>query len=183
MKKISSILKKATFVTLVLAMGLAAFPLLGASAAPAVPPAGQSLSQADHPRLEQAWQREQNRYNRQGALLSRADAFIARVQALLNKAAQKGWDVSAVQSALNAFSSVIPAVEAAHEPGAAIIRTHSGFDANGKVTDPAKALETVGALRQVLKDTRTALGGTGKALREAVRAFRQAHQGTVTPTP
>jgi hypothetical protein len=187
MKKMRSILKKAALVTFTLAIGLAAFPLLGVSAAtsdgPAVPPASQTLVQTDHPRLERAWKLEQTRYGREGNLLAKADGFIAKVQTLLDKATQKGWDVSAVQAALNAFSSVIPAAEAAHEPGAAIILAHSGFDANGKVTDAAKALETVKALQQVLKDTRTAMNGTGRALREAIREFRQAHKNGGTTTP
>ncbi len=89
MKMFRSTLKKAALVTLTLAIGLAAFPLLGASAAapvsPAAPPAGQSLVQTNHPRLEWAWQQEQTRYGREGKLLAKADGFIARVQTLLTK--------------------------------------------------------------------------------------------------
>ncbi len=185
MIKISALLTKVVLVTVVLALGLAAFPLSGVAAAgikePANPPAAQP--KPDYPRLERLWQREQALYEREGNLLAKADGFIAKVQTLLDRASQKGWDVSAVQAALEAFSSAIPAAEAAHAPGEAIIRTHSGFNANGEVTDPEKAVTTVKALAQVLKDTRIAMNGTGKALWQAIRDLRQTHRapGTVTP--
>jgi hypothetical protein len=34
----------------------------------------------------------------------------------------------------------------------------------------------------VLKDTRAAMNGTGQALREAVKAFRNAHRPALAPT-
>ncbi len=186
MIKITSLLTKLGLAGSILALGLAAVPLSGAAAAelmkePANPPATQP--KPDHPRLEKLWNREQIRYQREGNLLSKADGFISKVQTLLDKAAQKGWDVSAVQAALNAFSSVIPAAQAAHAPGEAIIRTHSGFNANGEVTNPEKAVETVKALAQVLKDTRTAMDGTGRALWQAIRELRQSHKPGTTLTP
>ncbi len=86
--------------------------------------------------------RQQATYQIQGNRLSDASAFIARVQALIDKANAKGWDTSGIQAALNALSAVIPAVQAAHAPGAAIIASHAGFDASGKVTDRTTAIAT-----------------------------------------
>ncbi len=137
-------------------------------------------AQPDNSRLEKVWAREQAIYQREGNRLANASNFIARVQTLIDKANQKGWDTSSVQAALNALSAVIPAVQAAHDPGAAIIASHAGFDANGKVTDRTTAIATAKSLAQVLKDTRIAMNGTGKALRAAIRAFRDAHP---RPTP
>lgn len=185
MKKMNSLLKKSLITLVVLAIGLAALPLSGVAAAglnePANPPTSQT--KPDYSRLERIWQREQLRYQREGTLLSKADGFISKVQALLDKASQKGWDVSTVQAALNAFASVIPAAQTAHEPGQAIIDAHSGFNANGEVTDPATALETVKSLAQVLKATRTAMNGTGRALWQAIRDLRQSHRASGTTTP
>jgi hypothetical protein len=183
---ISLYVKKIAMIALVLAIGLATIPAAGASAAGLSDQTTPPASQPDNSRLERAWARAQAVYAREGARLSRADEFIGRAQALIDKAAQKGWDTSAVQAALDALSAVIPAVQAAHDKGAAIIANHDGFDGSGKVTDRVAALDTVKALIQVLKDTRTAMDGTGKALREAVRAFWQAHhtdQGNSTLTP
>lgn len=102
------------------------------------------------------------------------------MQALIDKATAKGWDTSGIQAALDALSAVIPAVQAAHDPGAAIIATHAGFDATGKVIDRTTAVATVKSLAQVLKATRSAMDGTLKALHEAVKAFRQSHPHSAT---
>jgi len=188
MIKISDLFTKAVLVTVVLALGLAAFPLSGVAAAgleaPATPPTTPvAASKPDYPRLERLWKLEQARYQREENLLSKTDGFIARIQTLLDKASQKGWDVSAVQAALDAFAGAIPAAQAAHVPGEAIIRTHSGFNANGEVTNREKAVETVKALAQVLKDTRAAMNGTVRALWQAIREFKQQHPRTGTVTP
>lgn len=172
MSKLIPFFKKFALAALVITIGLAVLPAASASAA--------SNQGVGNTRLEQIWARTQTVYQRQGDRLAKADAFIARVQSLIDRASQKGWDTSAVQAALDAFAAVIPAAQAAHNPGAAIIASHNGFDATGKVTDRTAAIETVKALGQVLKDTRATLNGTGQALREAVKAFRDAHK---PPTP
>ena len=119
---------------------------------------------------------------RESTRLANASNFLARVQALIDKANQKGWDTSSVQAALNALSTVIPAVQAAHAPGTTIVASHAGFDAAGIVTDRSTAITTANSLAQVLKDTRTAMDGTGRVLRAAIRAFRDAHpRPTSTP--
>jgi hypothetical protein len=50
------------------------------------------------------------------------------------------------------------------------------------VQDREKAVETMKALQQVLKDTRTAMNGTGRALWQAIRQWRQEHRGAMAPT-
>ena len=183
MFKMTASLKKLVLVILALAIGLAAFPLTGVSAASLKEQIAPPAKQSNNSPLERVWTREQSVYQREGDLLAKAGGFITKAQALIDKANQKGWDTSAVQAALNAFSAVIPAAQAAHDKGSAIITGHAGFDANGKVTDRATAVATAKALAQVLKDTHTAMNGSGKALRQAIKAFRQAHRNTATPTP
>jgi len=192
MSKLIRTFKKFALVALVLSIGLAALPAASASAAglqdQPTPPANQPANGVvpvparDNSRLERIWVRGQTAYLRQGERLANASNFITKVQTLIDKANQKGWDTSAVQVALNTLAAVIPAVQAAHDPGAAIIANHAGFDAYGKVIDRTSAIETVKALSQVLKDTRTAMNGTGQALREAVKAFRDAHKPAQAPT-
>jgi hypothetical protein len=181
MFKITALFKKITLAALVLALGLAALPLSGALAAGKE---GRAALQATSPRLERLWARQQRLYTAEGNRLADARSFIARVQALIDKATRKGWDTSSVQAALNALSSVIPAVQAAHAPGAAIVSAHTGFDAAGQVTDRASALATTRSLAQVLQNTRLAMHGAGQALRSAVQALRAAHPRPIpTPTP
>jgi len=173
----TALFKKIALAALVLAIALAAFPFAGASAAGLN---GQNNALPDNTRLENRWARQQATYQRQSDRLANASTFISKVQALIDKAKGKGWDTSAVQAALNALSAVIPAVQVAHAPGAAIITSHAGFDATGKVTDRTTAIATAKSLAQVLKDTRTAMNGTWKALHEAVKALRQAHPKPAT---
>jgi hypothetical protein len=153
-------LKKTVLAALVLAAGLAAIPSSAASAAgfqDELPPSENRPVNTE--RLERIWAREQALYQRHTNRLAKAGEFISRAQSLIDKAAGKGWDTSAVQAALDAFATVIPAAQAAHDPGQAIITEHAGFDPNGAVTDRAAAVETVRALGQVLKNTRLAMNG------------------------
>jgi hypothetical protein len=183
MIKIVALFRKLVLSLLVVGNGVAAIPFGTVSAASLDDPATPPVAQADHIRLERQWMREQLRFQREGFWLTQAQAVINRIQALIDKANQKGLDTSKVQAALDAFSTVIPTAQAAHNQGTPIISNHAGFDASGKVTDAVTAIETTQALAQVLKDTRLAMNGTGKALRQAIREFRQVHQKDVTPTP
>ena len=178
MFKMTALFKKIALAVLVLTIGMSAFPVAGASAAGLN---DQTAPQPDNSRLEKAWAREQAIYRREGTRLANSSIFIARIQTLVDKANQKGWDTSSVQAALNGLRGVIPAVQAAHASGAAIIASHSGFDANGKVTDRTAAIATVKALARVLKATRSAMDGTGIALRQAIRVLRDAHPRPTTP--
>ncbi len=187
MNKLVFLIKKVLAVILIIGIGLAIFPVSDASAA------GPDISSADSTRefnpdgrLEKVWTRLQQAYQVQEERLGKADDFIARVQTLITKAQEKGYDTLAIQSALDEFAAAIPAAESAHETGATIIAAHTGFDESGKVTDRQSALETVKALGQVLKQAHAAMGGTGQALREALRAFRDAHfpvPVSTVPTP
>ena len=183
MSKLIPFFKKFVFAALALAIGLAVLPVSSVFAADiqdqTTPPNDQTAS---YPLVEHAWSRLQIAYDRESNRLATVNGFLSKAQSLIDKAAQKGWDTSVVQAALNAFASVIPAAQAAHEPGAAIIASHSGFDATGKVTDRVAAAETVKALALVLKNTHAAMNGTGLALRDAVKAFREAHKPSQVST-
>jgi hypothetical protein len=177
MFKMAAPFKKIALAALVLAIGLAAFPITGTMAAGLD---DQGANQPENSRLERVWAREQAIYQREGTRLAHARIFIGRVQVLINKANQKGWDTSTVQAALNGLSAIIPSVQAAHAAGAAIVASHAGFDTKGKVTDRNIAIGTARSLAEVLKDTRTAMAGTGRALHAAIRTFREAHPRPAT---
>ena len=183
MSKILPIIKKITLFILVFGIGFTALPAMGASAAGLSDITPTPVTPPDNSRIENIWVREQNIYQREGDRLAKAGQFINAAQILINKANQKGWETSPVQAALNAFASVIPTAQAAHDSGASIITNHAGFDAAGKVIDRTTAINTVKALVQVLKDTRSAMNGTGKALRDAIRTFRQTHRSGQATSP
>jgi hypothetical protein len=52
------------------------------------------------------------------------------------------------------------------------------------VTDPGQAKETVRAIHEKFQEIRETMNGTGKTLREALQAFREANpRPQPTPTP
>ena len=175
-----TLFKKTILLALAAALGLAAMPFVSASAAGANDPTPPrpSPGQIRTERLERVWARQLRIYGRMG----RTDEFIERVQKLIERAKANGKDVTAVQAALDAFKAAAKNAQPAYESVKGIINSHQGFDSNGKVTDPEKAKETVQSMHEKFKEIRNTLNGTGKALHEAIRAFRQANP-RIQPSP
>lgn len=159
--------KKTVLLALIAAMGVAAMPFVRVSAAGAydlAPPQGPISNE----KLERIWARQLRAYER----MARTDEFMAKVQQLIDRAEANDRDASAVQAALDAFELQINEAHPIYESMKGIINSHPGFDGNGNVTDPEKARETVREMGEKLKEIRETLNGTGKALRDAIRAFR-----------
>ena len=147
------------------------------------PPITPAPSQPSSEKLQKAWAREQTIYARVGKILDGANNLISKIQARLDDAKTKGKDVSAVQTALDAFSAAVKNVQPIYMDLQTIIQSHSGFDASGNETDPTEALQTVQKFKSKSEEIRQAgVGTAGKALREAIRAFRQANP-PATPAP
>ena len=167
-----TLFRKTIFVALVVVLSLAAIPFMSVSAAgdyePTPPP---STGQIRTERLERVWAHQLRIYERMG----RTDEFIEKVQRLIDRAKANGKDVSAVQAALDAFKAAVKDAQPIYESVKGLINSHQGFDTNGKVTDPEKAAETVKAMHEKFKEIRDAMNGTGKALHEAIKAFREAN--------
>jgi hypothetical protein len=175
---IKTFFMKTILFALVAALGLASLPVFSVSAAGLDDPTQQP--QITNERLERIWARQLTAYNR----LGKTDQFIERVQKLIDRASANGKDVSAVQAALDAFAGAWKDAKSIYESMNGIVNSHQGFDDNGKVTDLEKAKETVRDMREKFNEIRDTLDGTGKALREAIRAFREANpRPEKTPTP
>lgn len=134
-------------------------------------------------RLQRAWARQQRIDLRLGVFFDKADARIARVQALIDRASANGKDVSAMQAALDAFRAAIQEARPIYQGVHGLIASHQGFDNSGNVTDPIKALETVQEMRAKLIEIRQIIRPAAVALREAVREFREANRPVPTATP
>jgi chaperonin cofactor prefoldin len=183
MSKIAMLFKKNLILLAITAMGLSTIPFVTAYAQSPTPPATPTQGQTLTDRLQKAWAREQTIYTRIGNILNRASSLISKIQTRLDDAKTKGKDVSSVQTALDAFSTAVQNVQPIYTSMGTIIQSHSGFDASGNVTDTIQALETVQSLRVKFVEIRqVGLREAGKALREAIQAFRQANQ-SATPTP
>lgn len=168
-----TLFRKTILLAIVAALGMASLPFVSVSAAGEYdPPVPQG--QISGERLERVWARQLRLYERIGNGFEREDAFIERIQGLIDRAEGNGKDVSAVQAALDAFEAAVKNTHPVYESANGIVNSHQGFDENGKVTDPEKAQETMQAMREKLKEIQDAMGGTRKALHEAIKAFREA---------
>ncbi|MEW6404353.1 MAG: hypothetical protein AB1649_21345 [Chloroflexota bacterium] len=170
--------KKSILAAMVVALVFAALPVTSVFAAddPSTPE-----PEISNEKLEQIWARQLKTYERLGKAFDRSDEFIAGVQALIDKAAENGKDVSAVQAALDAFEAAVKKAHPLYESTKGIVNSHQGFDENGKVTDAEKARETVAEMREALQEIKDAMNGTGRALREAIKAFREANRPAEKP--
>ena len=173
----NNIFKKTILVALAAALVFAAFPVTSVFAQDENPPKGELTNE----KLEQVWARQLKIYERLGKGFDDIDGRVAKFQARIDKAAENGKDVSALQAALDAFEAAMKSAKPTYEGINGIVNSHQGFDANGKVIDAEKAKATVQDMRAKLKELKSAMGGTGKALREALKAFREANKPADTP--
>lgn len=164
-------------------MGLSALPFVNAYAQSANPPVTPTAGQPSNDRLQKAWAKDQTVYARIGKILDGANTLISKLQSKLDDAKAKGKDVTAVQTALDAFSAAVKNVQPIYASLQTIVQSHSGFDVSGNVTDPTQALQTVQGFKSNAEQIRQAgVSEAGKALREAMKAFHQANQ-SATPAP
>jgi len=175
-------LRKTVLLALVAVLAVAAMPFVDASAMGAKDPTPPPAGQVSNEKLEQAWARQLKAYERIRKGFDRLDEFTDRAQNLIDKAAANGKDVSALQSALDAFEAAAKEAHPIYESTKGLVSSHQGFDDNGNVTDSTKAKETVQAMREKLQELKSTMDGTGKALREAIKAFREANPRP-QPTP
>ena len=168
--------KKFVLIALVAALSLAALPISNVSAAglgdETTPPEKKEMTGE---RLEKLWERVLNVNERVGKRFEQADKVTARIQTLIDKANEKGLDTAAVQAALNTFSASVAEARPVYEQAQSVIAAHEGFDADGKVVDAQKAAATVKSLGASLKEIRALTSESGKALRDAIKAFRDAN--------
>jgi uncharacterized protein YoxC len=168
------IFKKVVLMALSVALVFAAFPVTSAfaeSTSTLTPTRGLTIA-----KLEKVWARQLKIYHRVGKIFTDTDAKIAKAQALIDKAAANGKDVSAVQSALDAFESALKSTRPIYEGIQIVVTSHQGFDVNGKVIDFAQAKSTVKEMGTKLKEVKSSMNGTGKTLIDALKAFRKTNK-------
>lgn len=131
--------------------------------------------------LERTYQRELNWLAAQEDHLNNARTFASKGRELMEKARQKGLDVSALEQAFNAFDSAIAAAQGHHDQAAATLNAHAGFDDAGKVTDLQAAKQTVEQAYRALSDAHMTLQKGVIEMRQALRAWRDAHRPQPQP--
>jgi DNA repair ATPase RecN len=175
--KMLALVHKGILVMLVLAVSLVTIPVSSAFAlGPDEPPESEGEPRIPDERIEKAWERLGDLYERQGEILDRADTFSGKVQELIDRMTENGKDTASLQAALDAFVEEVNNAQVVYDSAREILESHEGFDANGKVTDREQAVETLRELGEKIKEVRQMVGEPGKALREAIRAYRESHR-------
>ena len=134
-------------------------------------------------RLEFQLQRLQLVLQGQGLRLDMSRTIITQTQTWIDALKAEGKDTSALQSALDAFSGQVQAMQAAHDKAKSILDAKAGFDAGGKVVDADQARQTVKDARQAMKEAHQSIKSASDAFRDAVKAFRQANKPQNPPKP
>lgn len=160
----------AVAVWLMLLMGGGSGPTPAAYAAAPVPQEKAKIY------LEFMLQRQLLMLTGQQQRLDLARQGITITQSFLDQLKNTGEDVSALQTALNTFSTQIAAAQAAHDTAKQILDAKAGFDANGKVTDPVQARETLKSVGQAMQEAHKIIQQAAQEFRQAMREFRQAHK-------
>jgi uncharacterized protein YoxC len=159
---------------IVVALGIMFTPALTAQAQgvtePATPPAPEHMRGF---RLERTWARQQRIQDHLSFMFDHAQPRIDQAQQLIDRAKAEGKDTSALQAALDALAQSVKDARPVFESTKGVIASHHGFDVNGKVTDLDLAADTVEEMGAKLKEIRGMLFDPAKALRDAIRAFRE----------
>lgn len=183
--KTKMLFKKTILVALIAALALAALPLTGASAAgqydpPTPPAAGQGPS---NERMENTWQKMLKGYERLGRLSDKSDELFARADKLIAALKAMGADTAELEAALADFEQAVQQAKPIYESCKGIVASHKGFDENGKVTDAAQAIQTLGDLGSKLREIRDSLESKGKILADLLKPIRDAFRPAPTSTP
>jgi hypothetical protein len=175
--------KKTILMALIAALAVAAFPLMGVSAAGQMdtkPPAqGKGIS---NKRLERIWARMNRRYERFGKFLDKSDVLVERANKMIELLKDAGEPTTELEVALEAFEDAVKQVHPIYESGKSIINSHKGFDSDGEVIVAGLAKETIEDLAPRFGEIHTTMDGTGRELIELMKSIRDAHKPAIPET-
>ncbi len=122
-------------------------------------------------KLEELYQREQELLKKQTERLARVDERPAKIQARIDKLKAAGKDTKVLEDALAFLKGKLAEAHKAHDNAAAILSTHAGFDANGKVTDVQQAKETLRSAGEAARSAQKAINEGLERMRDAWSEF------------
>lgn len=154
---------------------LAAALAAGLALAPAYAAAPAAAAERPAPTLEDLYQREQNWLTVQTTSLTTANSIAVNVQAWIDTLKSIGKDTTDLEAALVTFNSAVATAQTSHDAAANTLAAHTGFDANGAVTDRTQAAATLRSAYDSLQAAHLTLVGAVANLRLAVRTWRLNH--------
>lgn len=144
-------------VPVVLASAIAVFPAAPANADPNSP-GTEAAPKSQGQRLERLFKFELNQLGNAQHRLDQAARLVTKVQDRIDSLKSQGKDASKLEKALASLKASIATAQGYYESARSILDTHAGFDANGQVTDPAQARETVTAAAKAERDFQKTIG-------------------------
>ncbi len=154
---------------LILVLGVGAVTAPVAYAAP--PP-----QQGHNTMLENGLKLAQLRLKGQQNRLDLAGEGADLAQEVITEQQAQGKDTAAIQTALDEFRDQIEVAQTEHHQAQQIFDAKAGFDANGKVTDPGQARETLQSIREAVQTAGETLRQGFLDFRQAMKEFRQANR-------
>lgn len=173
MKTIQKSLIIAILVVVLLGTAVLALPAGTVSAQTPIPPTPADQAARGITRLEKAYQFELKALEKQEKALKGAEQMVEKAKEAIAKIKEKGGDPVKLEAALKAYEAKLAEAKKLHETAAAILKTHTGFDANGKVTDRAKAVETVKSAGQAIRQAHKAMGEGRKEILNLLKEWRK----------
>jgi hypothetical protein len=129
-------------------------------------------------RLEKLYQTELKTVERQAAVLEKGNQLVIKAEKFIADLQAKGVDTSKIEAALKTFQGLLADASASHTKAAELLKTHAGFDPEGKVTDRVQAARTVKEAGQALKETRRTIAEGRRDLNQFLREWRKDHKPT-----
>jgi hypothetical protein len=114
------------------------------------PPPPTKDTTVTNERLEKTFQGLKKLLEMEGKQLERVKNFITRLEENLKKAKENGKDMPQLAKSIETNKQKLSAAQAAYGKAGALIKTHAGYDDNGKVTDQEKAISTIKEGRKLL---------------------------------
>ncbi|MBI2975959.1 MAG: hypothetical protein HY872_04640 [Chloroflexi bacterium] len=137
----------------------------------------------DYSHLEMAYGNAQVALKGQQNRIDLAKQIAANVQTFIDAQKANGKNTSSLDAALANYRAQFASAQTAHDQAASVLSTHAGFDANGTVTDSTQAKQTLRLARDHMRQARTLIASSGRALHAALRVFRQANRPVAAPQP
>jgi hypothetical protein len=106
-----------------------------------------------------------------------------KIRARIDELKGRGKDTSALEAALASYEGKVGEAQVLHDEAVATLSTHTGFDADGKVTDAAAARETLKSAGEKMREAHRLLRPALEELLKALREFRRDNRPQPTQQP
>jgi hypothetical protein len=145
------------------------------------PEKGQAGDRIDD-RLEAFLEKLNEWYAVQDENIGKANQAIARIEELLDKAADLGIDTSEIEALMPSLYAAVGRAEAAHANADEILSEHAGFNGGGKVKDRKQALETCRSAHEALKSAKDSLLEARDIVHEIIEIAKELRQNYAPST-